>query len=217
MNDAHDHRPFEPEAELFRALHARLQLSALLRRFPERPVLAAFTFVNGFVSIALLSAMAMLTGSPLVFPSLGPTAFLLFFQPTSITASPRHALLGHAIGLACGYGALWCTGLAHAPPATQMGVNAPRVIAAALSLSATGALLILLKVMHAPAGATTLIVSLGIITAPLHLLEIEVAVALLVAGAFAVNRFVGLPYPRWETPPPDQRAPRAPPARHFRG
>ena len=44
------------------------------------------------------------------------------------------------------------------------------VIAAALSLAVTAALMILAGVSHAPAGATTLIVSLGIITQPSRLL-----------------------------------------------
>ena len=46
-----------------------------------------------------------------------------------------------------------------------------------MSLASTGALMILLKAAHPPAGATTLIISLGIVTKPFHLLVIEVAVA----------------------------------------
>jgi CBS domain-containing membrane protein len=52
-------------------------------------VWAAFVFVNGFVTIGLLAAAAMLSGTPFVFPSLGPTAFLLFFTPETPAASPR--------------------------------------------------------------------------------------------------------------------------------
>jgi CBS domain-containing membrane protein len=50
---------------------------------------------------------------------------------------------------------------------------------------------------HPPAGATTLIVSLGIISKPLELVIIEVAVFLLVAQALAINRLAGLRYPWW--------------------
>ncbi len=46
------------------------------------------------------------------FPSLGPTAFLFFFTPRAPAASPRHTIYGHAIGIVCGYGALWLFGLA---------------------------------------------------------------------------------------------------------
>jgi CBS-domain-containing membrane protein len=183
--------------EVVRGLLERLRLSGLLARFPERPVWAAFMLVNGFVTIGLLSGLAMVTRAPFVFPSLGPTAFLFFFTPTSPTASPRHTLYGHAIGIACGYAALLVTGLEHAPPALAVGVDGHRVLAAALSLALTGALMILLKAAHPPAGATTLIVSLGIVTRPGYLLLIEAAVALLTLQAVVINRAAGLDYPLW--------------------
>lgn len=185
------------EPEVVRGLLTRLRLTRLLAHFPERPVWAAFMFINGFISIALLAAVAMVSRTPFVFPSLGPTAFLFFFTPTSPTASPRHSLYGHAIGIGCGYGALWLTGLLHAPPAMVTGVDGNRILAAALSLAATGALMILAKAAHPPAGATTLIISLGIVTRPLYLVIIEVAVALLVLQAIAINRLAGLDYPLW--------------------
>ena len=53
---------------------------------------------------------------------------------------------------------------------------------------------------RSPAGATTLIVSLGIIWKPRELAVIEVAVFLLVAQALVINRLAGLPYPLWDTP-----------------
>ena len=78
------------------------------------------------------------------------------------------------------------------------GVHAPQVLGAALSLSATGALMALFRVSHPPAGATTLIVSLGIISKPKELIIIEVAVFLLTTQALAINRLAGLPYPLWK-------------------
>lgn len=195
------------ESEVSRGLVSRLRLTRLLGRFPERPVWAAFMLVNGFVTIALLAGLAMLTRTPFVFPSLGPTAFLFFFTPTLPAASPRNTLLGHAIGIACGYGALLLVGLEHAPPAMVVGVDPARILAAALSLAFTGALMILLKAAHPPAGATTLIISLGIVTRPSYLLVIELAVALLTLQAIGINRLAGIDYPLWakrvpQTPPP---------------
>jgi len=181
-----------------RGLLVRLRVPGLLAHLPERVVWAVFVLVNGFVTIAVLAAIAMLCKTPFIFPSLGPTAFLFFFNPTSPAASPRNAVVGHAIGIACGYGALLVTGLENAPPTIVTGVHDPRILAAALSLSATGALMILLGVPHAPAGATTLIVSLGIISTPKHLLVIEAAVIALIIQAFVVNRFAGVPYPVWK-------------------
>jgi CBS-domain-containing membrane protein len=202
--------PREPlqllEPAVVRGLVERLRLKWLLGRFPERPVWAAFMFANGFMTIGLLAAVAMVSRTPFVFPSLGPTAFLFFFTPTLPTASPRHSIYGHAIGIACGYGALLATGLQHAPPAMVTGVDGHRILAAALSLASTGALMILLKAAHPPAGATTLIVSLGIVTRPLHLVVIEVAVALLVVQAIVINRLAGIDYPLWARRAPSRDA-----------
>src|SRR5579883_1200413 len=175
----------------------RLRLAHLLGRFPERPIWALFMLINGFVTIAILAGVAMVSGTPFVFPSLGPTAILLFYTPLSPTASPRHTLYAHAIGILCGYGALLLMGLHHAPSAIGTNVDGHRIMAAALSLALTASLMILLKAAHPPAGATTLIVSLGVVTKPFYLLIIEVAVALLVGQGIVINRLAGLDYPLW--------------------
>jgi CBS domain-containing membrane protein len=185
------------EPEVTRSLIGRFQIARLVARYPERQVWALFMFLNGFVTIGLLAAVAMISRTPFVFPSLGPTAFLFFFTPRAPAASPRHTVYGHAIGILCGYGALWLFGLQHAPPAMATGVSAARVGAAALSLASTGALMILMKAAHPPAGATTLIISLGIVTRPFHLFVIEVAVAILTLQAIAINRLAGIDYPIW--------------------
>lgn len=176
------------------------QLPRLLERFPERPVWALFMFINGFVIIALLALTARLTHTPFVFPSLGPTAILFFVTPLSPTASPRNSICGHAIAIACGYGSLCLFGLQHTGPAMEEGVSVPRIFAVALSLAATGALMLLLRSAHPPAGATTMIISLGVITHPAHLLLMELAVAILVAQAIVMNRLAGVEYPLWRNP-----------------
>jgi len=74
-------------------------------------------------------------------------------------------------------------------------------LAAALSLASTGALVILLDAPHPPAGAATLIVSLGALDRPASLAVIEAAVVLLALQAVAFNRLAGLDYPWWKGPP----------------
>ena len=162
---------------------------------------ALFMFINGFISIGILCGLAMMFKTPFIFPSLGATAFLLFFTPTTPVASPRNALCGHAIGIACGYAALWMTGLEHAGPAIVTELGWSRIIAAALSLATTGALMIRLNRPHPPAAATTLIVSLGLVTRPAYLVVLEVAVGLLVGQAIIINRLTGVRYPFWATVP----------------
>lgn len=153
-----------------------------------------------FLSIAIVSAVAMISHTPIVFPSLGPTAILFFFHPMSASASPRHWLYGHAIGIACAYGSLVLMGLERVPAGANGPIDTRRLLAVALSLEATAFFMVLLKVAHAPAGATTLIVSLGLITQPWHLVVIELAVALLCVQAICFNRLAGLNYPWWARP-----------------
>lgn len=197
------HRSWFAEEEHEAARHVvellhRIRLHWLLRHLPPRVVWAAYVFLNSFITIALLSLVAGLTGSPFVFPSLGPTAYLFFFAPMGKSSSPRHAILGHAIGLVCGYAAYVAMG-SHGFTATSFSqVSWREIIAAALSLAATGAIMVLMRISHPPAGATTLIVSLGILTRPEYLVIIEIAVILLTAQAFVINRVAGLDYPFWE-------------------
>ncbi len=180
----------------------RLRLVSLLERHEATPLLALFGVVNGFISISLMAAAAFVTGAPFVFPSLGPTAFLFFYSPTAPTASPRNALIGHLIGAAMGWVSLLAFGLLEAGPALASGVTLPRVLAAGLSLGLTSGLMILLRVPHPPAGATTLIVSLGILTSPWQLAVLMLAVVLLTVQAFVINRLAGIPYPLWSAPAP---------------
>lgn len=174
-----------------------LRLPWLLRHHSQTPVLAIFSFINGCISIGIMSALALVTHSPFVFPSLGPTAFLFFYTPTAPSASPRNTIIGHTIGVLAGYFSLVVTGLTIAGPALSVGVTGPRVIAAALSLGLTAGLMVLLKSPHPPAGATTLIISLGLLTKPLQLLILMVAVVLLTLQAIIINRLAGIPYPLW--------------------
>jgi CBS domain-containing membrane protein len=184
-------------SDILGGIITRIHLPWLLQHHSRVPVLALFSLINGFISIGLMSALAVITHSPFIFPSLGPTAFLFFYTPTAPTASPRNTIIGHAIGVLAGYFSLVVTGLTMAGPALSIGVTWPRVIAAALSLGLTSGLMVLFKSPHPPAGATTLIVSLGILTRPWQLLLLMGAVILLTFQALAINRLAGIPYPLW--------------------
>jgi CBS domain-containing membrane protein len=184
-------------SDILRGLLRHIRLPWLTQRYAQTPVLALFSFINGCISIGLMSALALITRSPFIFPSLGPTAFLFFYTPRAPSASPRNTLVGHTIGVLAGYLSLVVTGLMAAGPALAVGVTWPRVIAAALSLGLTSGLMVLFKSPHPPAGATTLIISLGILTKPWQLLLLLVAVVLLTLQALAINRLAGIPYPLW--------------------
>lgn len=182
-------------------LGRRLRVDALMERHDSTSVLGLFAFVNGLISIAIMAAAAVATGAPFIFPSLGPTAFLLFYTPMTPAASPRNTIVGHLVGASAGYLSLVVFGLTDAAPALASSVTGPRVGAAALSLALTSGLMVWLRVPHPPAGATTLIVSLGILREPGQLLVLMAAVVLLTVQGYVINRLAGFDYPRWRASP----------------
>lgn len=175
----------------------RLRLPYLLERLPQVGVTAAFATINGFLSIAIMAIAALVTQQPFVFPSLGPTAFLFFYSPLIPAASPRNTLIGHSIGAAAGFGCLLAFGLQDEGSSTAVGVTLPRVLAAGLSLGLTSGLMVLARAPHPPAGATTLIISLGVLHHVEHIVVLMLAVVLLTLQAIAINRLAGLDYPFW--------------------
>ena len=200
------HPPSEPRrpgpiggdmAAIIFGLTERAKLPALTGRYDDTNVMGLFAFVNGLISIAVMSAAAFVTGAPFIFPSLGPTAFLFFYTPMAPAASPKNAIGGHLVGALAGYLALVVFGLTDAAPALATSVTGARVGAAALSLGLTSGLMVWFRVPHPPAGATTLIVSLGILREPWQLGVLMLAVALLTVQGFVINRLAGLDYPVW--------------------
>ncbi len=206
--DADDRQPRRPGpiggdmATIVFGLAKRARIPTLVQRHDSTTVLGLFAFVNGVIAIGIMSVVALVTDAPFVFPSLGPTAFLLFYTPMLPASSPRNCVIGHAIGAAAGYLSLVAFGLTNNAPALVEGVTGGRVGAAALSLGLTSGVMVWLRSPHPPAGATTLIVSLGILRKPVDLLVLMVAVVLLVAQAYVINRLAGIDYPRWSAPKP---------------
>lgn len=181
-------------------LGERLRLPALTQRHSSVAVLGAFAAINGLISIGLMALAAYATGSPLIFPSLGPTAFLLFYTPTAPASSPRNTVLGHLVGALAGYLALAIFGLLDAPFEPGASIEAARVGSAALSLGLTSGVMVWIKAPHPPAGATTLIVALGILREPWQLAVLMLAVVLLVIQGLVINRLAGVAYPWWRAP-----------------
>ena len=194
-------------SSILAGLATRFRIPALVERHDTISIMGLFAFVNGLISIGLMAAAAFVTGVPFIFPSLGPTAFLFFYTPTLAAASPKNTIMGHLIGALAGYLSLVLFGLTEAAPALATEVTSSRVGAAALSLALTSGLMVWFKVPHPPAGATTLIVSLGILRTPFQLTVLMVAVVLLTVQGFVINRAAGIDYPVWAPPPPRTRTP----------
>lgn len=159
---------------------------------------------DGLYACLLCGALVLVAGlvglglhEPWLFPSLGPTLLMFFESPSATSSRPRDALLGHGIGILAGLTALLVFGLRSHPSAVQEGLTASRVLAAAMSLGLTTLILSLLRSPHPPAGATTLIVSLGILTSAAQLGVMALAVLLITGLGVLLNRLFGIPQPWW--------------------
>lgn len=173
----------------------------LRKRFVERLGTrggeALYNFLGCLLALAVSGLAAYLFKEPLLFPSLGPTAFLFFEYPLGAGASPRNTLIGHLVAVLAGALSLAIFGLLDHPSILQEGVTLARIGAAALSMALTGAVLLLLKSSHPPAGASVLIVSLGLLQTPLEMLVLMLGVLLLTIVAWIINRVAGVPVPVW--------------------
>jgi CBS-domain-containing membrane protein len=185
------------DAIVVKGLTTRLGLAKPAKKVPSNYQWAIFMFINGFITIGLLAALGKISQLPFIFPSLGASAFLFFFNPTSASATPRNAIIGHALGAISGYIALLIFGLAAAPPSAVAGIDTTRVLALAFSFALAGALMIIFKAGHPPAGATALIVSLGIVSTPFKLIILMIAVVLLALQSIVINRLGSSDYPLW--------------------
>lgn len=183
-----------PETERA-GLHQRLA-----ERFGPPVGDALYTFGAGAVAITVSGLAAHWLRQPLLFPSLGPTVYLFFETPLAENASPRNTLIGHGVALLAGLLSLAVFGLMGAPSVLQVGVSIARIGAAALSVALTGAVLMLLRSPHPPAGATTLIVSLGLIATLPQMGALAVGVLLLTLIGWLLNRALGVPVPAWAEP-----------------
>jgi CBS-domain-containing membrane protein len=88
-----------------------------------------------------------------------------------------------------------------AVPADLEEITTARLGAVAFALAVTLSVMIWLGVPHAPAGATTLIVALGLLRTPSQLVILMAAVVILILQGIAINRLAGIPYPLWKPAP----------------
>lgn len=65
--------------QLVAGILRRLHLERLSERYNRRAVMAGFNLVNGSLSIGIISLLALVTQEAFIFPSLGATAFILFY------------------------------------------------------------------------------------------------------------------------------------------
>ena len=129
------------------------------------------------VILAIAGTIGLVLKQPWLFPSLGPTVVLMLESPTEPSARLSTALIAHLVGVAAGLGSLVVCGMYGQPSAPSAGLSPRYVVAGVLSVAVTMVVLTAIHRPHPPAGATTLLVSLGILTTPAELASVLGAVA----------------------------------------
>ena len=100
---------------------------------------------------------------PLLTSTIGPTAYTFAAHPDSEAARFRNALTGHGVAFGCGLAALAIFGLTQSPSISATGAPSLRQVAAAVTgVGATVLVLELVGSHHAPAAATTLLITTGL-------------------------------------------------------
>ena len=176
---------------------ARLSIPSLLAGGDERRVISLVAAVNGGVAILVISMLAGLIDLPLLFPALGPSAFLLFSSPFSEAAAPRSVIVGHSAAIAAGLVVWHFVSLLCGQPVSLATGGWPVFASASLVLAASCVLLVWLSAPHAPACATGLIIALGLANNWLAFLGMATGVLLLTAQAVVMNKIAGVSAPTW--------------------
>jgi len=141
------------------------------------------TSLYASVLFTVLGLIAWVTGQPFIFPSLGPSAFVLAFDRRGERTATYRIVAGHLIGAVAGLFAyaLVADGVSLTNPPAGLSTKGLRLAASGvLSIALTSWGMIATDANHAPACATTLIVSLGLLSTPVEAATIVASVVILV-------------------------------------
>lgn len=134
---------------------------------PKKPNMAAVPeiiwgpLVSGIL-LLVVGVVSLLAGRPLLFPSLGPSAYIIGEMPGHPSARWYNTIVGHLTGLIIGFVVVALLNVDNHPVLMKdLALTMGRVWAAVLAIALTFLISILLHASHPPAAATTLLVALG--------------------------------------------------------
>ncbi len=118
----------------------------------------------GWVALVITGSMGGLGWAfqqPWLFPSLGPTIFIHTVTPSQDAARPWNTFVGHAIGATAAFSLALCGALNEPSDMVAGQVPLARIAASTLAVALTIGIQISARAAHAPAAATTLLITLG--------------------------------------------------------
>jgi len=158
-----------------------------------------FSVAHCGLSVAFLGLLSMALGLPLMIPAVGASSYLVFAFPQAEVSAGRNVLLGHLVGAGVGWIVLRLFGLESAPGGLGVELTWLRMGAVAVSLAATVGILRIASSPHPPAGATTMIVSVGMLPQMRHVLGFGISALVVVVHAALACRAAGIAYPLWRS------------------
>jgi hypothetical protein len=111
--------------------------------------------------VLVMALAAWATHNPLIFTSLGPTAYELVETPERPSARPYNILMGHFIAVLAAFLGVYAAGAAHVPGVSEAGVALPRVCAATIAAALTVFVTLAVHATQPAALSTTLLIALG--------------------------------------------------------
>ncbi|HZZ39998.1 MAG TPA: HPP family protein [Acidobacteriaceae bacterium] len=143
----------------------------------------------GEAFLLLIAALAgWLCRQPLIFASLGPTAYELIETPHRRSARPYCIFVGHLIGVGSAFLSLFVTDAWHVPVVSGNGVPIDRVWAVVLAAALTTFATLLLHASQPAAIATAVLIAAGVLQRPID--------AAVIMGAVVLMMLVGEPLRR---------------------
>lgn len=158
---------------------------------------AARAAVFATIAAAIVGAIAWKSGMPFLFPALGASAFIVFALPAAPAAAPRNVIVAQFVGALVGWLCLQAFEVDPSGSTLSSLLGLPHVMATSVSLGVTTLVMLMLDAPHPPAGATTLIVSLGSMPKFWHVAVVVASCVLLVVLAHLAHRASGVRYPIW--------------------
>lgn len=150
--------------------------------------LASSALAAGLILVVGLTAY--LAGQPWLFPSLGPTAYLLAAYPDLQSSKVYNCVVGHLVGLGSGFAGVAIFAAWQAPIVPMNDVSPSRLGAATVAIGLTVLVNHLLRAGHPPAAATTLLVALGTFHTAWDAALVIIGVVFLVALGTAARRLL---------------------------
>lgn len=162
--------------------------SPVLVRVAAIPTVVWGPFVAGFL-ILVVSLIGWATGRPLLFPSLGPSAFEDAEKTHLESSRLYHTVIGHWIGLGAGFAAVAILNAWDAPVVLSTHIlTLARVGASVIAVMLTLVLMTLMRAAHPSAAATTLLVSLGAFRTAYDAVTVIIGVVILAAFGEALRQ-----------------------------